>query len=424
MEGANNTYLNKKRNNDSVQEVIYISDDSDEKKPREPNQVINYQKFPMINHWKCFYINPRKKQKDNQIIESMKELITMFVHYVNRIVELDFQKYIEKINRFIDEKLRYFMTGLNRPTIQYGFDDIYPCTFIINFFTVFKTRINLLSKDSQLHQVQLNQFYLFSKYFQDCSTEDFNFIIDKKKSVISELKKELFLYILLYPQMLVNSNLYDCFKIHIDNFSYFDYFSISKKEIEKYATSSLFITTINQMFLLKNIFVTVNSIEIRIKDILKYNSLYYAPFPKSITSFSLINESILINSKFKIKKSNNIIKAVLIVIILEELAMILYKQLNHDLEHLSYIETPLYFTDCVNEYNSITCIEWIHRCLFADTNIFFESNSNFICDKENYTKFEMYSDFRDQIQKINQSYVETENRMIMKETDKLYNKSE
>ena len=36
----------------------------------------------------------------------------------------------------------------------------------------------------------------------------------------------------------------------------------------------------------------------------------------------------------------------------------------------------------------------------------------------------MYSDFRDQIQKINQSYVETENRMIMKETDKLYNKSE
>ena len=104
--------------------------------------------------------------------------------------------------------------------------------------------------------------------------------------------------------------------------------------------------------------------------------------------------------------------------------MMLYKQLNHDLEHLSYIETPLYFTDCVNEYNSITCIEWIHRCLFADTNIFFESNSNFICDKENYTKVEMYSDFRDQIQKINQSYVETENRMIMKETDKLYNKSE
>ena len=424
MEEPNNTYLNKKRNNDTVQEVIYISDDSDEKKPTDSNQVISHQKFPMINHWKFSYVNPRKKHKENQIIESLNELITMFVHYINRIVELDFQKYIEKMNRYIDEKLRYFMIGINRPTIQYGFDDIYPCTFIINFFTVFKTRINLLSKDSQLHQVQLNHFYLFSNYFQDCSIEDFNFILEKNKSVISELKKELFLYMIIYPQMLVNSNLYECFKIHFDNYSYFDYFSISKKEIENYATSSLFITTVSQMFLLQNIFISFDSIQIRIKDILKYNSLYYAPFPKSIISFSLINESILINSKFKIKKSNNIIKAILIVIILEELAMILYKQLNHDLEHLSYIETPLYFFDCVNEYNSITSVEWIHKSLFADTNIFFESNSNFICDKENYTKFEMYSDFRDKLQKINQSYVETENRMILKETEKLYNKSQ
>ena len=40
MEEPNNTYLNKKRNNDTVQEVIYISDDSDEKKPTDSNQLI------------------------------------------------------------------------------------------------------------------------------------------------------------------------------------------------------------------------------------------------------------------------------------------------------------------------------------------------------------------------------------------------
>lgn len=400
-----NIFLQKKRNNNR-DDIIYISD---EEERRHSEYKSGYKTYTNKN-----------LQKDLDIITNVHEIIMRFVHYIKRFVDLDYQTYISNLNITINEKMKEFSPS-KRSRIFYGFDEIYSITYFMEFLSVFKNKINSFSKDSQLHQVDLNKFKNFAKFFEDKTTEDFFFLSDKNYSIISLLKKELLMYFFLYPQMLINASLYECFKIRKYSYDPFDYF-ISLKEIEEYATSPLYIGTLFQLLTLQNLFTCKDTLPKKVKYILAQKKIYYVGLPKEITSFSLINGTIIVNNKFSdyenYKKNEIQRKAILIVILLGQIANLICKELYHDLSHVTYFQN-FYFVDNVHNYESITCFDWMCKCLFADTNEFTTKNSTFICNYENFVKIDWYKTFKEKLEEINKEKTE-EKPILMVETEKFY----